>query len=125
LICVAVGLVLGWIPTLFQGPDPQKFDIYYLYGDVAVWSFYFSRMLIGIVVGVSVWPRRWYVRGPVCGALLTAPPGIFALATPGCSPAWVFWNTVTGAVIGTVAGAAAYVATGRDHAFSDPRVSAG
>jgi len=86
LLCTAIGLVVGWFPVLFHGPIHQKFDIFYLNGAVAVWAWYVLRMLIGFVVGISVWPRRWYLRGPLCGVLLMTPPGFFSLATPGCGP---------------------------------------
>lgn len=71
---------------LFHGPIAQKFDIYYLDGSLAVWAYYLSRLLIGFVVGIAVWPSRWYLRGPLIGALLMAPSGFFSLATPGCGP---------------------------------------
>jgi hypothetical protein len=84
LLCTAIGLVIGWFPVFFHGPIHQKFDIFYLNGALAVWAWYCSRLLIGFVVGISAWPRHWYVRGPLCGVLLMIPPGFFSLATPGC-----------------------------------------
>ena len=86
LLCTAMGLVLGWGPIFFHGPIPQKFDIFYLNGALAVWTWYCLRMMIGFVVGISAWPRPWYVRGPLVGALLMLPPGFISLATPGCGP---------------------------------------
>jgi hypothetical protein len=85
-LCVALGLLAGWTPMLFHGPIPQKFDLYYLDGRLAVWAYYLSRLLIGPAVGITVVPRRWYVRGPLLGALLMVPTGFFSLATPGCGP---------------------------------------
>lgn len=49
-----------------------------------VWAWYVARMLIGFVVGVTWWPRPWWIRGPVFGALTMLPLGITSLATPGC-----------------------------------------
>ena len=40
--------------------------------------------LIGLFVGVSVWPPAWYVRGPLCGLLLMLPVALISLATPRC-----------------------------------------
>jgi hypothetical protein len=84
LLCTAVGLVVGWFPVLFHGPIREKFDIFYLDGGLAVWAWYCSRLLIGFLVGISAWPRLWYVRGPLIGVLVMIPPGFFSLATPGC-----------------------------------------
>jgi hypothetical protein len=84
MLCTAIGLVAGWLPVLFHGPIPEKFDFFYLNGALAVWAWYATRLLIGFVVGISAWPARWYLRGPLCGALLMVPPGFFALATPNC-----------------------------------------
>ena len=86
LLCTLIGLVVAWFPLLFHGPIPQKFDIFYLNGALAVWAWYCSRMLIGFVVGIGAWPPKWYLRGPLCGVLLMIPPGFVALATPGCGP---------------------------------------
>jgi hypothetical protein len=53
-------------------------------GSIAVWGWYSARLLIGLLVGISVWPRQWYARGPLCGLLMLFPLGLVALATPGC-----------------------------------------
>ncbi len=86
LLCALLGLVLGWIPVLLHGPIPAKFDRFFINGHMAVWTFYVSRLLIGLLVGITLWPRRWYLRGPMCGLLMMVPPGFFLLATPGCGP---------------------------------------
>lgn len=86
LLCTLLGLLIGWFPVLFHGPIPQKFDLFYLNGRLAVCAYYLSRLLIGAAVGISVVPRRWYLRGPLLGALMMAPTGFFSLATPGCGP---------------------------------------
>jgi hypothetical protein len=84
LVCALLGLGLGWLPKLVHGPIPEKFDVLYIRGAVAVWGFYAARLSIGVVVGLTTWPARWYLRGPLCGALLMLPVGLIALATPGC-----------------------------------------
>lgn len=84
LVCLALGLPLGWLPWLLHGPIPEKFNVLYIEGTTAVWAFYSARMLIGLVVGVSVWPARWYLRGPLWGFLTLLPVTFVALATPGC-----------------------------------------
>ena len=83
-VCAVAGFFLGWLPMLFHGPIPEKFDIYYINGSVLVIGFYLARLLIGAVVGATVLPSRWYLRGPLCGALMMLPLGFVVLATPGC-----------------------------------------
>ncbi len=84
LVCTLLGLVLGWLPFFIHGPIPGKFNIYYIRGWIAVWAFYVARMLIGYWIGITAWPRRWYVRGPLCGFLTMLPVTFIALATPNC-----------------------------------------
>ncbi len=84
LLCTLLGLVAGWLPKLVHGPIPEKFDILYIRGAIAVWAFYGARLMIGFMVGITCWPARWYLRGPMCGFLLMLPVGVVALATPGC-----------------------------------------
>jgi hypothetical protein len=84
LLCVLVGLSLAWVPGLFHGPIPYKYDVFGIRGDIAVWGWYTARMLIGFVVGVTTWPRTWWVRGPLLGFLTMLPLGLVSLATPGC-----------------------------------------
>ena len=83
-LCAAIGLLLGWLPMLFHGPIPAKFDRLYINGAVAVWGFYLARLLIGFLVGITHWPRPWYIRGPLCGVLALLPLTFIVLATPGC-----------------------------------------
>jgi hypothetical protein len=83
-VCCALGLVLGWLPAFFHGPIHQKFDVLFLRGAIAVWAFYAARLSIGLWIGISCRPRPWFVRGPLCGLLAMLPPGLVALATPGC-----------------------------------------
>jgi hypothetical protein len=83
-VCVALGLVAGWIPVLLHGPIAEKFNVLYIEGSVAVWGFYAARCSIGLWIGISVLPRRWYLRGPLCGFLALLPLTLVSLAMPGC-----------------------------------------
>ncbi len=84
LLCIGLGLVLGWLPWLLHGPIPHKFNVLYIDGSVAVWGWYVARMSIGLWVGLTVWPGRWYLRGPLCGVLAILPLGIVSIAVPDC-----------------------------------------
>jgi hypothetical protein len=84
LLCTLMGLAAGWLPYLVHGPIPEKFNVLYIRGAVAVWGFYSARMLVGFVVGISTWPARWYLRGPLCGVLMLFPLTVISLAMPGC-----------------------------------------
>ena len=86
ILCAALGLLIGWLPMLVHGPIAYKFDILGVRGSVAVWGWYTARLLIGLLVGISSWPRPWYLRGPLCGVVMLLPVGFVALATPGCGP---------------------------------------
>lgn len=83
-VCLALGLVAGWIPILLHGPIAEKFNVLYIEGRIAVWGFYFARCSIGFWVGATVFPRRWYLRGPLCGLLVMLPLTVVSLAMPGC-----------------------------------------
>ena len=84
VVCTVLGLALGWLPWLIHGPAPIKFSVLYIDGTIAVWAYYSARLLIGFFVGITAWPRAWYLRGPLCGFLLMLPVTFVALATPGC-----------------------------------------
>jgi hypothetical protein len=116
LVCVAIGLLIGWLPMLVHGPIPYKFNVLGIRGDIAVWAWYLMRMLIGLAVGVTVLPRAWWLRGPLCGFLLMFPLTLVNLAVPGCGAPCMFWNDVTATTIGFVVAGAARLITGRDHA---------
>jgi len=116
LFCVTAGLVAAWIPFLLHGPIPDKLDRVRLNGALAVWGWYVARMLIGVVVAATTWPRPWWLRGALFGALTMLPSGIFSAATPGCGPDCAALNVSTGALVGVLAAGAAWLATGRDHA---------
>lgn len=83
-VSVLAGLALSWVPTLVHGPIPAKFDVLYIRGETMVWAWYLARMLIGFVVGATIWPTSWWLRGPLFGALTMLPLGITSVATPGC-----------------------------------------
>jgi hypothetical protein len=84
LLCTLIGLLAGWLPYLVHGPIPEKFNVLYIRGAVAMWGFYSARMLIGFAVGITTWPARWYLRGPLCGVLMLLPLTLISLAMPGC-----------------------------------------
>lgn len=84
LVCTLLGLVLGWLPWFVHGPVPEKFHAHYIRGDVAVWGFYGARLLIGFVVGVTAWPQRWYLRGPLFGFLTLLPVTFISLGMARC-----------------------------------------
>ncbi len=115
ILCTLLGLALGWLPMLVHGPIAEKYDVLYIRGAVAVWGWYSARLLIGFVVGITVWPRRWWLRGPLCGLLMMFPLGWVSLATPGCGFTCQFWNAVTGALIGLSVAGLAVAISGREH----------
>ncbi|TMB45508.1 MAG: hypothetical protein E6J55_05155 [Deltaproteobacteria bacterium] len=84
LFCTLLGFGLGWIPRFLHGPIPYKFNVLGIRGDIAVWAFYSARCLVGFLVGITSWPERWFLRGPLCGFLMLFPPTVIVLATPGC-----------------------------------------
>lgn len=116
LLCALLGLALAWIPAWLHGPIAAKFDLLHIRGSTAVWAWYGARMSIGLLVGITLWPRRWWLRGPLCGLLAMLPLGFVSLATPGCGFPCMFWNAVTGAVIGATAGGVAFALTGKERA---------
>jgi len=112
VVCTLIGLVLSVVPRFFHGPIPYKYDIHGLHGSVAVWAWYLARALIGFLVGITRWPPAWWVRGPLCGMVMMIPLGFVSLATPECGSPCMFWNSVTGAIIGLLVGAGAFWVTG-------------
>jgi len=83
-VSIGLGLLLGWIPIFLHGPIAEKFNVLYIEGNIAVWGFYTARCSIGLWVGITALPRRWYLRGPMCGFLAMLPLTIVSLAMPGC-----------------------------------------
>ncbi len=84
ITCTLLGLALGWAPTLVHGPIAEKFNILYIQGNIAIWGWYIARSMIGFLVGITHWPRPWFVRGPLCGFLIVFPLTWVSLAMPGC-----------------------------------------
>lgn len=124
LLCALLGFGLGWLPMLLHGPIPEKFNVLYIRGSIAIWTFYWARLSIGLLVGITVWPRRWWLRGPLIGLLAMLPPGLLALAMPRCGPGCMARNLATGALIGLAVAGAAFVLTGRQHMDArEPRES--
>jgi hypothetical protein len=113
LLCALLGGVLGWLPALVHGPIPEKYDALYIRGAVAVWGWYLARMSIGFLVGITRWPVRWVLRGPMCGLLAMLPLGFVSLATPACGFPCMFWNGFTGALVGLAVGGIAWRVTGK------------
>ena len=113
LLCTLVGLAIGWLPILVHGPIPEKYNILYIRGAIAVWGWYTARLLIGFLVGITRWPLRWYVRGPLCGLLMLFPLSLVSLATPGCGAPCMGLNLTTAVAIGTIVAGVAYAVTGR------------
>ena len=116
LVCIAAGLAYGWVPGLLHGPIPYKYNILHIHGSIAVAGFYAARLLIGLMVGITWIPARWYLRGPMCGFLTMFPLTMISLATPGCGGVCMFWNLLTGTTVGLAVAATARAVTGRDHA---------
>ena len=115
VVCTALGLVLGWVPKLIHGPIPQKFDVLYIKGSLAVWAYYTARLSIGFWVGNATWPARWWLRGPLCGFLALLPLAFLALATPGCGVPCMRLNLSTATGVGFTIAGLAYLLTGRHH----------
>jgi len=113
LVCTVIGLLIGWLPALVHGPIPEKYNILYIRGGIAVWGWYTARLLIGFVVGITRWPRPWWVRGPLCGLVMLFPLSLVSLATPGCGPPCMGLNLTSAVTIGTLVAGLAYVLTGR------------
>jgi hypothetical protein len=115
LLCVALGLVLGWVPAWLHGPIPGKFDVLYIRGAIAVWGWYVARMSIGFWVGVAVWPRAWWLRGPLLGALCMLPLTLVSLAMPACGWPCMAVNLASGAGVGAAVAGIARALTGLAH----------
>jgi len=85
-LCAVIGLAIGWMPMLVHGPIPEKWDYYYVDGSIMVWGYYVARLSIGWWVGTTTFPPQWFLRGPLCGALVMIPLGFIALGNPHCGP---------------------------------------
>lgn len=114
LVCIALGLVLGWVPILLHGPIPEKFDVLYIRGATAVWAYYTARLLIGFWIAITSWPERWWLRGPLCGFLSLAPLGWLALSMPGCGAPCMARNLSSATAVGFTIAGLAWLLTGRE-----------
>lgn len=112
-LCTAVGLLLGWIPMFVHGPIPEKYSVLYIRGAIAVWGWYTARLLIGFMVGITSWPRPWYVRGPLIGFAMLFPLSLVSLATPGCQLPCMGANLSSATILGGLVAAIAFVMTGK------------
>ena len=121
LFCTLLGLALSWVPSYIHGPIREKWDYYYINGGWAIWTWYLARASIGFFVGISVWPTRWWVRGPLVGLLLLLPPCMMSLANPLCGLPCVAGNESTAAGMGLIVAGAAFALTGLHHAFDRTR----
>lgn len=115
VVCAALGLVLGWLPGLVHGPIHEKWDLFGVRGVMVVSGYYVARLSIGLWVGITNLPEPWYLRGPLCGALVMLPLGFVALANPMCGGPCMGWNTLTGATVGLAVGGLAWAITGKHH----------
>ncbi|HVM98288.1 MAG TPA: hypothetical protein VMT89_17970 [Candidatus Acidoferrales bacterium] len=113
LLCALIGLPLGWIPRFLHGPIPEKFNVLYIKGAIAVWGWYTARMLIGLIIGITYWPERWYLRGPMIGFMTLFPLTLVSLATPTCGAPCMCWNLTTATVVGTLIAGIAFALTGK------------
>ena len=84
LVCVLIGLAIGWTPMLVHGPIAEKWSYYYVDGGMIVWAYHAARLSIGLWVGLTAVPQTWFLRGPLCGALAMMPPALVAMANPQC-----------------------------------------
>lgn len=120
LLCTAIGLSLCWVPTLIHGPIREKWDYYYLNGGWAIWNWYLARGMVGFFVGITLWPRRWWLRGPLVGLLLLMPPCMMSMSNPLCGPPCVMGNESTGMGLGLIVAGLAFLLTRRHHALDAP-----
>ncbi|MBI5504582.1 MAG: hypothetical protein HY899_07255 [Deltaproteobacteria bacterium] len=86
LACTLLGLALGCVPAFLHGPTHEKWDYFHLDGTKIVAGWYFARMSIGLLVGITTVPAAWWLRGPLCGVLAMLPLGVVALGNPLCGP---------------------------------------
>lgn len=119
LVCALLGLALGWVPAQLHGPIPHKFDVLFIEGAIAVWAWYGARSAIGLWIGITSWPRPWWIRGPLVGALVLLPLTIVSLAMPACGAPCMRANLGTAASLGFVEAGLAWWLTGRHRAAAE------
>lgn len=115
-ICTLLGIFFACLPPLVHGPIPEKFDQFFIAGSFAVWAWYLSRAAIGLLVGITIRPRRFWLRGLLVGAGAMFPLGFVSLAVPTCGPSCMGANLATGALIGLFVACGAYLLTGLERA---------
>jgi len=115
VLCLGLGAGLGWALQFLHGPIPYKFDVHYLVGERMVWAFYSARMLIGFWVGISTWPRAWWLRGPLCGFATMLPVVFVSLATPDCGWPCFAVNLASATGVGFLVAGLAFGLTGLHH----------
>ena len=64
VVCVLLGLLLGWTPRLVHGPIAEKFNVHYIHGAVAVWAFYTARLLVAGLARAITGRNHLHDRGP-------------------------------------------------------------
>jgi hypothetical protein len=116
LVCALLGLALGWVPRQLHGPIPHKFDVLFIEGRIAIWAWYVARSSIGLWIGLTVWPRPWWLRGPLVGAAVLLPLTLVSLGMPGCGAPCMQVNLATAAALGLVEAGLAYALTGLQRA---------
>jgi len=116
LLCTLVGIGLGVLPGFVHGPIKEKYDVLYIKGAIVVWGWYVARCTIGFLVGITTRPERWWLRGPLCGAIMLVPLSFVSLGTPGCGPPCAASNVSSAIAIGAAVAGIAYVVTGRHRA---------
>jgi hypothetical protein len=122
LVCALLGIALGWVPRQLHGPIPQKFDVLFIEGRIAISAWYVARSAIGLWVGLTVWPRPWWVRGPLVGTAVLLPLTLVSLAMPRCGAPCMQVNLASAAALGFVEAGLAYLLTGLHRAESrEPR----
>src|SRR5262250_583953 len=99
----------------FHGPIAEKYNVLYIRGATAVWAWYSARLLIGVLVGITHWPARWWLRGPLCGVIMIVPLCFISLATPGCGPPCAAANFTSAVLVGTAVAGLAFLVTLKHH----------
>lgn len=116
VVCIATGALgasaAGWI----LGPRPELFLAHDIAGEITVWAYHASRLAVGVWVAISVWPRPWLVRGPLCGALAMVPVAWISQALPERGLGLPLGDLAAGAVLGFAVAATARCVTGLDAA---------
>jgi hypothetical protein len=128
ITAVLLGIGFGFLCAYFASLNMVGQDFWWT---TSMWGIVFNRFLIGIVIffaGVwtkcvlTNWPIRWWLRGPLLGAVVSVDLAIWNLYSP--LPAdklmWIFWMTILmGAVYGLIIDFAATKIGGEGKKFSE------